>query len=118
MYGSSSEGEPDDFAYGVDLFNAGYYWEAHVFFERSWREATDAGEPTMALFFQALVQLAAALVNRRRGKPTGEAKLRARSLEKLRQSRRELGGSILGVPVDELMAELSDGRTPVLRICS
>lgn len=48
----------DWYRYGVDLFNYGYWWEAHEVFEALWDAAghdTEAGQ-----FFQALVHVAGA----------------------------------------------------------
>lgn len=48
----------DWYRYGVDLFNYGFWWEAHEVFEALWQAAgrdTEEGQ-----FFQALVQVAAA----------------------------------------------------------
>ena len=50
----------DDYLYGIDLFNHGYWWEAHEVFEVFWRAAgrgTLSGE-----FLQGLIQIAAALL--------------------------------------------------------
>ena len=51
----SSE-EWDEFAHGVKLFNGGQFWHAHEAWELIW----DAHEEDERLFFQGLIQLAAA----------------------------------------------------------
>lgn len=51
--------------WGVDLFNHGYWWEAHEAFEGLWHAAGRSGE--RARFVQALIHLSAACLNRRRG---------------------------------------------------
>jgi hypothetical protein len=47
-----------DYRYGIDLYNHGYWWECHEVFEELWKMTgrhTEQGN-----FFQALIQLAAA----------------------------------------------------------
>ncbi len=51
--------------WGLDLFNHGYYWEAHEAWEGPWRAAAD--EATRALL-KGLILLAAAGVKLREGK--------------------------------------------------
>lgn len=52
--------------WGMDLFNQGYFWEAHEAWEDSWRVAT-RGSPEHNLL-QGLILLAAAGVKLREGK--------------------------------------------------
>lgn len=49
---------------GIDLFNHGYYWEAHEEWEGLWRAAEN---PTDKALLQALIRLAAAGVKVRQG---------------------------------------------------
>ncbi len=58
-----------EYCYAVDLFNAGYYWEAHEQWEALWHAAGRTG--TTADFFKALIKLAAAGVKAREGNPEG-----------------------------------------------
>ena len=67
------------YLFGIDLFNAGYYWEAHVEWEELWQAASDR---TDRLFLQGLVQLAAAMVKLHAGSPVGVGKLSRRAAEK------------------------------------
>jgi hypothetical protein len=46
------------YLYGIDLFNHGYYWEAHEAWEGLWRQCGRKG--TTADFLKALIHLAAA----------------------------------------------------------
>ena len=105
MYGREPTSEDDDFLYGIDLFNAAYWWEAHVYFERLWAETPSADERE---FLQGLIQLAAALVKRRAGSAVGEAKLTAKALEKLRHRRERSGAIFMGVRLDPLIARIED----------
>ena len=103
MYGLEPASEENDFLYGVDLFNAAYWWEAHVYFERLWAETSSADDRE---FLQGLIQLAAALVRRRAGSAAGDAKLTAKALEKLRHTRERLGAACMGVRLDPLIASI------------
>jgi hypothetical protein len=47
-----------DYLRGIDLFNAGYYWEAHEAWEGLWNVSGRAGP--IAVFLQALIALTAA----------------------------------------------------------
>jgi hypothetical protein len=59
------------YLYGLDLFNAGYYWESHVEFEGLWIAAGRAG--VLADFLKGLIHLAAAGVKHLEGRPNGVA---------------------------------------------
>ncbi len=54
---------------GLELFNAGYYWEAHEAWEALWHAAGRKG--TTATFLKGLIRLAAAGVKVREGIPRG-----------------------------------------------
>ncbi len=57
------------FLLGIDLFNAGYYWEAHEAWEHLWHAAGRSG--WQADLFKALIQLAVAGVKVREGRIDG-----------------------------------------------
>jgi hypothetical protein len=57
------------FLYGVDLFNHGFYWEAHETWEGLWHAAGRKG--VIADFLKGLIHLAAAGVKHKEGKPAG-----------------------------------------------
>ena len=67
--------------YALDLFNHGYYWEAHEGLEKWWRE-TAVGDPRRSLF-QGLLRLAAAGVKAREQRPAGVRKHALRAAELL-----------------------------------
>lgn len=54
------------FLWGLDLFNHGYYWEAHEAWEGLWQVA-DRGAP-LRILFKGLILLSAAGVKIREGK--------------------------------------------------
>ena len=56
----------DVFRWGIDLFNHGYYWEAHEDWEPLWHAAKRSTQHR--LFFKGLILLAAAGVKIREGK--------------------------------------------------
>ncbi len=58
-----------DYLYGIDLFNHGFFWEAHEVWEGLWHACGRRG-PT-ALFLQALINMAAAGFQVRRGNARG-----------------------------------------------
>ena len=58
-----------EYRYGIDLFNFGYYWEAHETWEALWHAAGRSGDD--ATFFQGLIKLAAAGVKLREGNDRG-----------------------------------------------
>jgi hypothetical protein len=57
------------YLYGLDLFNHGYYWEAHEIWERIWHAAGRTGP--VGSFIKGLIKLAAAGVKSREGRPAG-----------------------------------------------
>jgi predicted metal-dependent hydrolase len=69
---------------GIDLFNHGYYWEAHEAWEALWHAAGRAGP--VADFVKALIQLAVAGVKHLEGKPEGMRTHALRAAELARAS--------------------------------
>ena len=70
----------ETYLWGLDLFNHGYYWEAHEAWEAVWHAAGRSG--TVADFCKALIKFAAAGVKAREGRPDGVKRhaLRAKEL--------------------------------------
>lgn len=75
-----------EFRYAVDLFNAGYYWEAHEAWEQLWVAARRTG--VMADFLKALIKLAAAGVKAREGQVGGVRRHATRADELLESVRK------------------------------
>ncbi|MFK0690915.1 DUF309 domain-containing protein [Mesorhizobium sp. IMUNJ 23033] len=71
------------FRWGIDLFNHGYYWEAHEAWEPLWHAAKQSTQHR--LFFKGLILLAAAGVKIREGKRVAAARHAARAAALLRQ---------------------------------
>ena len=64
---------------GVELFNAGDYFEAHEHWEDVWRSATGSKRS----FYQGLIQIAAGGVKLQRGQPRAAEKLLTKGLSRL-----------------------------------
>jgi predicted metal-dependent hydrolase len=93
------------FLLGVDLFNHGYYWEAHEAWESLWHACGRTG--TTAEYLQALIKLAAAGVKVREGRPGGVRTHARRAAELLRRVAGQVGtgeGPYMGLDLAELWA--------------
>ncbi len=71
----------DIVAAGIDLFHAGYFWEAHEAWEHAWHAADDGS--SMESVVRALIRLTAAHVKRRQGTERGVASHRRGALSHL-----------------------------------
>ena len=92
------------YRYGIDLFNHGYYWEAHEVWEGLWHAAGRRGP--VADFLKGLIKLAAAGVKVREGKPHGAVHHATRAAElfgQLAQQRGGPGDRFLGLSLHELI---------------
>jgi hypothetical protein len=67
------------YLHAIDLFNHGYYWEAHEAWESLWHAAGRFG--SMANFIKGLIKLAAAGVKVREGRLDGVRRHAQRSIE-------------------------------------
>jgi hypothetical protein len=89
---------------GIDLFNHGYYWEAHEAWEGLWHAAGRRG--STADFLKGLIKLAAAGVKVREGRPDGLASHARRAAALFRQTAPAVGGegaSYLGLRLRDLL---------------
>jgi hypothetical protein len=77
--------ESGEYRYGIDLFNHGFYWEAHEAWESLWHAAGRRGP--IGLWLKALIKLAAAAVKLREGNPRGVVRHARRSQELLQELR-------------------------------
>lgn len=103
-----SEQDWDDFAEAVTLFNQGEYWESHEAWEVVWKRHS---EPTR-VFFQALIQLAAAYHQLGRGIHHGVIKHFRNSETKLRP----FPDRFLGVDLQPIKQALSAGVEETTRL--
>jgi predicted metal-dependent hydrolase len=67
------------FQRGIDLFNQGRYFEAHEVWEQAWLRSRDEEK----LFYQGLIQAAAAILHAQRGNPDGCRRLWEKASHKL-----------------------------------
>jgi hypothetical protein len=91
-----------EYLFGCDLFNHGYYWEAHETWEGLWQAAGRKG--VTADFLKGLIKLAAAGVKAREGRPQGVRRHAKRAIELLeRVSEHTKQQDYLGLDVAELI---------------
>jgi hypothetical protein len=108
----------------IDLFNAGFSWEAHEAWEAFWLALGRVGPA--ARFIQGLIHLAAAGVKIREGKPAGVGSHTRRARELLGEP---VGGPVgtLGIAPESIAAVLAEleayrpacwhtARCPVVRV--
>ena len=111
--------------FALDLFNAGFYWEAHEVWESFWN-ALGRTTPE-AQFIQGLIHLAAAAVKIREGKPAGVSRHTQRARELLGDLEAARLGGTLGLAPDSLSAVVKElekytpacwhtSRTPAVRV--
>lgn len=77
------------YLYGIDLFNHGYYWEAHEAWEGLWAAFGRSG--ATATFLQGLINLAAIGFKVRLGNPRGVRANAATAARLLREAAERLG---------------------------
>jgi predicted metal-dependent hydrolase len=98
---------PDDwrtcepYLYGIDLFNHGYWWEAHEAFETVWLAAGQKST-RCGVFLQGLIQLAGAQLKRFINEPLGAQSLTKSGIEKLLL----VEGVYLGIDVASFVVEV------------
>lgn len=113
--------------YALDLFNAGFYWEAHEVWESFWHAF---GRTTSeAKFVQGLIHLAAAALKIREGKPTGVTRHTQRARELLGDLESASGSGTLALDPESISAVVAElegytpacwhtSRTPAVRVLS
>lgn len=83
----------DEYLYGIDLFNHGYWWEAHEALEAVW---VAAGRQTeTGLFIQGLIQIAVAHLKNFQGFNDVAKRMATEGLEKMKR----INGIFLGINV-------------------
>jgi hypothetical protein len=91
------------FLYGIDLFNAGYFWECHELFEGIWKNTEDENT---RLLLQGIIQCAAILLNSSLGEE------RENAVENLKISVQEKFSKIpnpfLGVDNQKLLSNVKE----------
>jgi len=97
--------ELDDWLYGIDLFNAFYFWEAHEAWEGLWAAAERESAP--ALLLQGLIQIAAALLKAHMGADAGAFLLSHEGIDKLQRAAAEQP-RLMGLDVSRLAEAFAD----------
>jgi uncharacterized protein len=96
----------EEYRYGIDLFNHGFYWEAHEAWEALWHAAGRSG--AVAVWLKALIKLAAAAVKLREGNSRGAAHHARRSQQLLDELKRQFEA-----PAEpEAVAQYTAGQAP------
>lgn len=90
------------YLHGIDLFNHGYYWEAHEVWEGLWVAAGRTG--STADFLKGLIKLAAAGVKVRQGQARGVLSHAAGAAELFRDLARQGEDVYAGLHLHELLA--------------
>ncbi|MBI4585327.1 MAG: DUF309 domain-containing protein [Planctomycetes bacterium] len=94
--------ESADYLFGIDLFNHGYYWEAHELWEGLWVAAGKRGAVSELL--KGLIKLAAAGVKVRQGMGEGVRKHAGRAEGHFSRARRLVQSCrFAGFELEELM---------------
>jgi len=88
--------ENEEYLYGVDLFNAGFYWEAHEAWEGVWKASREADQ-AQATFVQGLILIAAAQLKRGAGAAGAARALAGEGLERVKAVYDATGAGYLGV---------------------
>jgi uncharacterized protein len=95
------------YLFACDLFNYGYYWEAHEAWEALWQACGRKG--TTAEMLKGLIKLAAAGVKAREGRAVGVARHAQRAAELFRKVRAEIRvDQYLGIDLDRLIGSAQE----------
>ena len=77
LYDPARWRDMEDHLYGVDLYNAGFWWEAHEAWEGLWQQSDKRG--VQGRFLQGLIQISAAHLKRHVDQPEGVERLLERA---------------------------------------
>lgn len=89
----------EHYLYGIDLFNAGYWWEAHEVLEGLWHAAGIG--TSVAHVLQAIIQCAAAHLKTATDRPVGARRLFEHAHNHVMWRReRQLGLDLIGMLAD------------------
>jgi len=102
--------ELTDWLWGVDLFNAFFFWEAHEAWERLWIAQPRQSAP--ALVLQGLIQLAAALLKLRTRSLAAADRLAKAGLQKLTRAAINVR-SLLGLNLDRTISDFRSYLRPL-----
>jgi hypothetical protein len=84
-----------EYLWGVDLYNNGFFWEAHEAWEAPWRVAERDGR--QRLFLQGLIQCSAACLKARLGQTIAAQRLSDRGLIRLMRVQADHPAAYMGL---------------------
>jgi uncharacterized protein len=96
--------ENDEYLWGVDLYNAGYFWEAHEAWEGLWRVAAGR-DAAQRRFLQGLIQCAAACLKATAGDVEACRRLAERGVARLVRARVDHDGRCMGLELASFVAD-------------
>lgn len=96
------------FLYAIDLYNAGYFWESHVYFESLWNAHGRKGET--ADFLKALIKLGAAGIKLKLGQNHNAREHFERACELLKDVRSRVGDVYLGFELEDLISSCQSNQ--------
>lgn len=91
----------EEYLFGVDLYNAGFLWEAHEAWESLWHAARH--DALQAEFLQGLIQCAAAALKVRMRQPAGVVKLASHGLGRLARVADASRGEFMGLELRDFV---------------
>lgn len=91
--------ESEEYLYGVDCFNHGYWWEAHEAFESIWIAAGRTSQT--GFFIQGLIQIAVALLKRKQSFIDVSQRMATDGLDKVHPGLR----TFMGINVPQLRSD-------------
>lgn len=102
-----------DYLWGIDLFNAGYCWEAHEALEAAWKQLRargDSGATRAACGVRAIIQVAAARIKHQTGNALGVHTLLERVAPNiaLAEDPERPGAPVMGIDLGAWHAEVRD----------
>lgn len=95
--------ENQDYLFGLDLFNHGYYWESHVWWEALWNKAGRKGP--LADFLKGLIKISAAGVKFKLGSLDPTRGHIDRAIELLEPLEKEYG-AYCGLDLNKVIGDL------------
>ncbi len=99
--------------YAVDLYNAGFFWESHEYWEALWHSEDHVGP--VALLLKALIQTAAAHIKAIDGNLKGVEILAARSDQMFADLKKEGHELLLGLSLDDFRLRRNNWFAHVLQ---
>lgn len=99
--------------HSLDLYNNGYYWESHVYFEALWNAHGRVG--SVADFLKAMIKLGAAGVKLSIQQPQQAKEHLIRAQELLTSVMKAEGQKFLGFDLNEIIQNINlDGKLPLV----